>query len=162
VRSITLQTASVWSVIIPLIHSRHNAKDRSLGVSRDIIADDCALVAHTLADAQILYDRFNNAARRFGLTLSLKKTEAMCQSYPPHQTASASITAGNDGALKFVDKFCCVAVSCPTSSQQTATSHSVSISLRQAALLVNFSDDCGACMMYPRKQRLPYLLYFIY
>jgi len=38
----------------------------------------------------------------------LKKTEAMCQSYPPHQTASASITAGSDGALKSVDKFCYV------------------------------------------------------
>ena len=38
VRSIALQTASVWSVIyIPFIHSRHNAKDRSLGVGRDII-----------------------------------------------------------------------------------------------------------------------------
>ena len=71
-----------------------------------LFADDWALVAHTLADAQILFDRFNNAARRFGLTVSLKKTEAMCQSYPPHQTASASIMAGNDGALKSVDKFC--------------------------------------------------------
>jgi len=30
----------------------------------------------------------------------------LCQSYPPHQTASASITAGSDGALKAVDKFC--------------------------------------------------------
>ena len=56
--------------------------------------------------AQILFDRFNNAARRFGLTVSLKKTEAMCQSYPPHQTASASIMAGSDVALKSVDKFC--------------------------------------------------------
>ena len=65
-----------------------------------------ALVAHTLADAQILFDPFNNAARRFGLAIGLKKTEAMCQSYPPHQTASASITAGSEGALKSVVKFC--------------------------------------------------------
>ena len=65
-----------------------------------------ALVAHTLADAKVLFDRFNNAARRFGLTVSLKKTGAMCQSYQPHQTASASITARNDIALKSVDKFC--------------------------------------------------------
>ena len=34
-RSIALQTVSVWSVI-PFIHSRHNAKDRSLGLGRDI------------------------------------------------------------------------------------------------------------------------------
>ena len=87
---------------------RLHAKTKvQLAILRDLLfADDCALVAHTLADAQILFDRFNNAARRFGLTVSLKKTEAMCQSYPPHQTASASITAGNDVALKSVDKFC--------------------------------------------------------
>jgi len=39
---------------------------------------------------------------RFGLTVSPKKTEIVCQSYPPHQTASASITTG---ALKSVDQF---------------------------------------------------------
>jgi len=71
-----------------------------------LFVDDCALVAHTLADAQILFDLFNNAARQFGLAIGLKKTEAMCQSYPPHQTASASITAGSEGALKSVVKFC--------------------------------------------------------
>jgi len=75
---------------------RLHAKTKvQLAILRDLLlfADDCALVAHMLADAQILFDRFNNAARRFGLTVSLKKTEVMCQSYPPHQTASASITA---------------------------------------------------------------------
>jgi len=27
---------------IPFIHSRHNAKDRSLGVGRDIISEQCS------------------------------------------------------------------------------------------------------------------------
>jgi len=87
---------------------RLHAKTKvQLAILRDLLfADDCALVAHMLADAQILFDWFNNTAKRFGLTASLKKTEAMCQSYPPHQTASASITASNDGTLKSVDKFC--------------------------------------------------------
>jgi len=80
------------------------ARKVQLAVLLDLLfADDCALVAHTHAE---LFDRFFNAAKRFGLTVSLKKTEAMCQSHPPSQTASVRITAGDDTVLKCVDKFC--------------------------------------------------------
>ena len=39
-------------------------------------ADDCALVAHSLEDLQIT-SHFASAAKDFGLTISLKKTEAL-------------------------------------------------------------------------------------
>jgi len=58
------------------------------------------------SELQLLFDRFFNAAKQFGLTVSLKKTEAMCQWNPPSQTASVRITAGDNTVLKSVDKFC--------------------------------------------------------
>ena len=44
-----------------------------------LFADDCALMAHTLSDLQTLMNKFADAANRFGLTVSLKKTEVMVQ-----------------------------------------------------------------------------------
>ena len=40
-----------------------------------LFADDCAIMAHTLEHIQKLMDCFANAAKRFGLTISLKKTK---------------------------------------------------------------------------------------
>jgi len=78
-----------------------------LAVLHDLLfTDDCALVAHTPTELQLLFNWLFNAAKRFGLTISLKKTEPMCQSHPPSQTASVRITAGDDTVLKSIDKFC--------------------------------------------------------
>ena len=63
------------------------------------------LVAHTLPDIQELFDRFADAARRFGLTVSLEKTEVMLQSYPTNQSATATVMAG-DTILTSASKFC--------------------------------------------------------
>jgi len=48
-------------------------------VSDLLYADDCALMAHTQAVAQQLFSWFLNAATRFDLTVSLRKTEVMLQ-----------------------------------------------------------------------------------
>ena len=39
-----------------------------------LFADDCALLAHTVDDIQAITNAFARSARRFGLTISLKKT----------------------------------------------------------------------------------------
>jgi len=44
-----------------------------------LFANDCTLLAHTENEAQVLFNRFSNAARRFGLTISLTKTGVLLQ-----------------------------------------------------------------------------------
>jgi len=80
----------------------------SLAVVRDLLyADDCALVAHSLADAQQLFDRFYAAAVRFGLTVSLKKTEVMLQPASHSTSTSAQpVIKVEDTSIMAVNKFC--------------------------------------------------------
>jgi len=70
-----------------------------------LFADECAIMAHTLEHIQKLMDCFANAAKHFGLTISLKKTEVMLQprlgSSPPKPDVLV-----NDTPLNVVDKFC--------------------------------------------------------
>jgi len=40
-----------------------------------LLADDCALLAHMKEALQHIVNRFSDAAKNFGLTISLKKTE---------------------------------------------------------------------------------------
>ena len=51
------------------------------------------------------FDRFTSAARRFGLTVSLKEREVMLQP-ANRQTYTAPIVKAGDTVLKAVDKFC--------------------------------------------------------
>ena len=75
-------------------------------IIRDLLfADDCALLAHTEAEAQELFERFSGAARRFGLSVSLKKTEIMLQPASRLNQTAPKIMAGSV-ELKVVSKFC--------------------------------------------------------
>jgi len=75
-------------------------------IIRDLLyADDCALVAHTLQEVRELFDSFFHTAQRFGLTVSLKNTEALHQFYPVNKSANAPVKAG-DTQLATVEKFC--------------------------------------------------------
>ena len=42
-----------------------------------LFADDCALLAHTEEASQHIINCFSDAAKNFGLTISLKKTEVL-------------------------------------------------------------------------------------
>ena len=64
--------------------SHFNAPTKvQLSTIRDLLfADDCALAACSLEALQRLCNSFATAARRFGLTISIKKTEALYQPAP--------------------------------------------------------------------------------
>ena len=64
------------------ITTKHFDTENKVQVStiRDLLfADDCALAADTQEALQRLCDCFSSAARRFGLTISIKKTEVLYQ-----------------------------------------------------------------------------------
>ena len=72
---------------------------------RDLLfADDCALLAHTVDDIQAIINAFARSSRRFGLTISLKKTEVIYQPKPGADYTAPTITIDNN-ALNYVDKF---------------------------------------------------------
>ena len=53
-----------------------------------LYADDCAIVAHSEKDLQSLTDSLSEATKRFGLTISIKKTEVLFQ---PTKGSTASV-----------------------------------------------------------------------
>ena len=52
-----------------------------------LFAGDCALLVHTEEALQHIVNRFSDAATNSGLTVSLKKTEVLCQ-LPPREAYS--------------------------------------------------------------------------
>jgi len=70
-----------------------------------LFADDCAIMTHIFEHFQKLMDCFANAAKRFGLTISLKKTELMLLPRPDSTLSKPNVCV-NGTALNVVDKFC--------------------------------------------------------
>ena len=52
-----------------------------------LFADDCTFLAHTEKALKHIVNRFSDAAKNFGLTISLKKTEVLYQP-PPREAYS--------------------------------------------------------------------------
>ena len=74
-------------------------------IVRDFLfADDCALAAHSEVDLQELADCFTTAAKSFGLTVSIKKTEVLRQLAPNTARPPPNITMDGN-ALKNEDTF---------------------------------------------------------
>ena len=74
-------------------------------IVRDFLfADDCALAAHSKVDLQELADCFATAAKIFGRTVSIKKTEVLRQLAPNTARPPPNITMDGN-ALKNVDTF---------------------------------------------------------
>ena len=70
---------------------RANTKVRRELVKELMFADDCAIAAHTEQDIQDLTDSFDSATSRYGLAISIKKTEVLYQPPPRAEHANPSI-----------------------------------------------------------------------
>ena len=57
-----------------------------------LFADDAAITTHTQEDLQRLLDRFSEACRHFGLTISLVKTQVMGKTLRKHHRSSFTTT----------------------------------------------------------------------
>ena len=56
-----------------------------------LFADECALAAHSEEDLQCLADCFSTAAKAFGLIISMKKTEVLCQAAPREKLSQSHL-----------------------------------------------------------------------
>ena len=73
---------------------RLTAKTNSLFdlIQEALFAGDCALVTHEDSGLQLMLSRFSRAAKIFGLTISLKKTEVLHQPAPGGNKTAPVIT----------------------------------------------------------------------
>ena len=74
----------------------HNLTAKTKGhqdlIQEALFADDCALVTHTELDLQLKLDRFSEASKLFGLTISLGETELFHQLAPNMNPPASSIS----------------------------------------------------------------------
>ena len=87
-----------------LRHLQSRTKASQVTVRDFLFADDCALAAHSEKDLQELANCFASAAKAFGLTVSIKKTEVLRQLAPNTTRCPPNITMDGE-ALKNVDVF---------------------------------------------------------
>ena len=62
------------------------AKTLEVVVLELLSSDDCALLVHIEEALQVIINRFSQAAKAFGLTITLKKTEVLQQPNRGHRT----------------------------------------------------------------------------
>ena len=79
---------------VPLFMLRVSTKWLS-GLTMAVATLHCALLAHTEETLQHIVNRFSDAAKNFGLTISLKKTEVLYQ--PPPRVAYSPPHISIDG-----------------------------------------------------------------
>ena len=85
---------------------RLTAKTKTVEITvlEALFADDCAVMAHSESDLQIIVNKFAEASRLFCLTISLGKTEVLFQPAPAAVAHRPTISI--DGTqLKTVDDF---------------------------------------------------------
>ena len=85
-------------------HFNAPTKVKLLTIRELLFADDCALAALSQEALQRLCDCFATAASRFGLTISIKKTEALFQPAPGNIYVAPSVTIEGK-LLNAVDNF---------------------------------------------------------
>ena len=83
-----------------LTRLRAKTKVREAVIRDMLFADDAAVTTHTQHELQSLMDRFSQASKDFGLTISLKKTNVLGQ-----DTAAAPIITIDDYELDVVRQF---------------------------------------------------------
>ena len=96
---IYLQTRSDGS-LFNLAHLKVRTKVRETLIRDVLFADDATVMTHTQRELQLLMDHFSQACKDFGLIISLKKTNILCQDIlaPPFITI-------NDYELAVIHQF---------------------------------------------------------
>ena len=89
---IYLRTRSDGS-LFNLARLKARTKVRKALIRNMLLANDAAVVIHTQRELQLLMDRFSQACKDFGLTISLKMTNILGQDTSHHQSLSSMTTS---------------------------------------------------------------------